>query len=171
MNKRSFAILGAMERRWEDFEVGLRVSSPGVTVTESHVVSWTGLTGDWSSFHVDAQAAARSVFGERVAHGPLTLALALGLVTQTGVFGDAIVAWLGLDEVRVPRPVRIGDTISVDAEVVDTQATSNPDRGRSVLAYRVSNQSGQPVMSFRSAFLLKRRQPSRAAEADGAVRS
>lgn len=158
-----------MERRWEDFRIGLRVSSAGVTVTEAHVVNWAGLTGDWSSFHVDAEAAAGSVFGERVAHGPLTLALALGLVTQTGVFGDAIVAWLGLDEVRLPGPVRIGDTIQVVAEVVDTAPTSNPGRGRSVLAYRVRNQAGQVVMSFRSAFLLRRRQRALAAEVDGVV--
>jgi itaconyl-CoA hydratase len=155
-----------MERRWEDFAPGLKVQSPGVTVTEAHLVNWTGLTGDWSSFHVDAEAAAGSVFGERVAHGPLTLALALGLVTQTGVFGDSIVAWLGLDEVRLPLPVRIGDTIHAQAEVVGVQETSNPARGRSVLAYLVSNQYGQVVMSFRSSFLLKRRSPA----GDGALR-
>jgi itaconyl-CoA hydratase len=155
-----------MERRWEDFVPGLKVRSPGVTVTETHVVNWAGLTGDWSSFHVDAVAAASSAFGERVAHGPLTLALALGLVTQTGVFGDAIVAWLGLDEVRLPRPVHIGDTIRAEAEVVQIQETSNPRRGRSVLAYQVRNQDGQVVMSFRSSFLLKRRSPA----GDGALR-
>jgi itaconyl-CoA hydratase len=157
-----------MERRWEDFSVGLRVSSPGVTVTEAHIVNWAGLTGDWSSFHVDAEAAAASAFGQRVAHGPLTLALALGLVTQSGVFGQAIVAWLGLDEVRLPLPVRIGDTIRADAEVVETRPTSNPERGRSVLAYVVSNQAGQTVMTFRSTFLLKRR--AAAPTADGSRR-
>jgi itaconyl-CoA hydratase len=142
------------------------VRSPGVTVTEAHLVNWSGLTGDWSSFHVDAVAAAGSVFGERVAHGPLTLALALGLVTQTGVFGDAIVAWLGLDEVRLPRPVRLGDTIRVQAEVVEALQTSKRDRGHIVLAYVVHNQYGKAVMSFRSSFPLKRRSPV----SDGALR-
>jgi acyl dehydratase len=154
------------EWRWEDLEPGLKVRSPGVTLTEAHLVNWSGLTGDWSSFHIDAVAAASSVFGERVAHGPLALALALGLVTQTGVFGDAIVAWLGLDEVRLPRPVRLGDTIRVQAEVVEALQTSNPDRGRVVLAYLVHNQYGEAVMSFRSSFLLKRRSPA----SDGALR-
>jgi itaconyl-CoA hydratase len=154
------------ERRWEDLHLGLKVRSSGVTVTEAHLVNWTGLTGDWSSFHVDAAAAAGSVFGERVAHGPLTLAMALGLVTQTGVFGDAIVAWLGLDEVRLPGPVRIGDTIRVDAEVIEARETSNPERGRSVLAYWVRNQNGKVVMSFRSSFLIRRRSPA----GDGALR-
>jgi itaconyl-CoA hydratase len=154
------------DRRWEDLHLGLKVRSPGVTVTEAHLVNWTGLTGDWSSFHVDAVAAADSVFGERVAHGPLTLAMALGLVTQTGVFGDAIVAWLGLDEVRLPGPVRIGDTIRVEAEVIEAGETSNPERGRSVLAYLVRNQSGTVVMSFRSSFLIRRRTPA----GDGALR-
>jgi itaconyl-CoA hydratase len=154
------------ERRWEDLEPGLKVRSPGVTVTEAHLVNWSGLTGDWSSLHVDAVAASSSVFGERVAHGPLTLALALGLVTQTGLFGDAIVAWLGLDEVRLPRPVRLGDTIRVEAEVVEALRTSSPDRGRSIVAYLVRNQYGEAVMSFRSSFLVKRR----SAAAGGALR-
>ena len=92
--------------------VGDRYRTESITVTETHVVNWAGLTGDWVPLHVDAEYAAATEFGERIAHGPLTLALALGLVTRTGIFGDCVVAWLGLDKVRLPLPVRFGDTIT-----------------------------------------------------------
>ena len=150
----------AVDRSWESFAVGEGVQTERITVTEAHVVSWAGLTGDWVPLHVDAEYAATTSFGERIAHGPLTLALALGLVTRTGVFGDAVVAWLGLDEVRLPMPVRFGDTIQVRADVVESRPTSNPDRGLAVFAYTVHNQRDDVVMTFRSSFLLRRRAPA-----------
>jgi acyl dehydratase len=145
-----------IERTWESFAIGDRLVSAAVTVTEAHVVNWASLTGDWVPLHVDAEFAAASPFGERVAHGPLTLALALGLVTRTGAFGDSVVAWLGLDEVRAPAPVRFGDTIHAEVEVLETRPTKKPDRGLTVLGYQVCNQRGEVVMTFRSSFLLKR---------------
>jgi acyl dehydratase len=152
--------MSAVDRAWESFAVGDAVETERITVTEAHVVGWAGLTGDWVPLHVDAQYAATTSFGERIAHGPLTLALALGLVTRTGIFGDAVVAWLGLDEVRLPMPVRFGDTIYVRADVVESRPTSNPDRGLAVLAYTVNNHRDDVVMTFRSSFLLRRRVPA-----------
>ena len=122
------------ERWWDSFGVGDRYRSESITVTETHVVNWAGLTGDWVPLHVDAEYAAASEFGERIAHGPLTLALALGLVTRTGIFGDCVLAWLGLDEVRLPLPVRFGDTIHADVVVrempADVEARPRPRRAR-----------------------------------------
>jgi acyl dehydratase len=81
-------------------------------------------------------------------------------VTRTGVFGDAVVAWLGLDEVRLPAPVRFGDTIRARVDVVESRPTSKPDRGLAILAYTVRNQHDEVVMTFRSSFLLKRLVPA-----------
>jgi acyl dehydratase len=152
--------MSTVDRSWESFTVGDSVESERITVTEAHVVSWAGLTGDWVPLHVDAHYAATTTFGERVAHGPLTLALALGLITRTGIFGHAVVAWLGLDEVRLPMAVRFGDTIHVRADVVESRPTSKPERGLAVLAYTVLNQREDVVMTFRSSFLLRRRVPA-----------
>jgi acyl dehydratase len=149
-----------VDRSWESFVVGDHVRTEGITVTETHVVGWAGLTGDWVPLHVDAEFAASSLYGERIAHGPLTLALALGLATRTGIFGDAVVAWLGLDEVRLPAPVRFGDTIRAEVLVEESRPTSKPDRGLAVLGYTVFNQRDEPVMTFRSSFLLRRRVPA-----------
>jgi itaconyl-CoA hydratase len=147
-------------RTWESFAVGDHIVSAAVTVTETHVVNWASLTGDWVPLHTDAEYAATSPFGERIAHGPLTLALALGLGTQTGAFGDSVLAWLGLDEVRLPGPVRFGDTIHAEIDVLESRPTKKPDRGLTVLGYRVCNQRGEIVMTFRSSFLLRRLAPS-----------
>ena len=155
------------DRAWESFTLGDRVVSERITVTEAHVVSWAGLTGDWVPLHVDAEYAATTPFGERIAHGPLTLALALGLVTRTGLFGDAVIAWLGLDEVRLPLPVRFGDTIHAAVTVIESRPTSKPERGLTVLGYQVLNQRDETVMTFRSSLLLRRRVPS---AVDGSAR-
>lgn len=144
-------------RWWEDFPTGLEFETRGVTVTETHVVNWSALAGDWLPIHVDREYARGTAFGETVAHGPLTLALALGLVTQSNVFGDAIIAWLGLDELRLPAPVRIGDTVRVRGRVDEAATTSRPERGRVHIAYDVANQRDETVMRFRSGFLMKRR--------------
>lgn len=144
-------------RWWEDFPSGLEFETRGITVTETHVVNWSALAGDWLPLHVDHEHARDSLFGEPVAHGPLTLALALGLVTQSNVFGDAIVAWLGLDEVRLPAPVRIGDTIRVRAVVGEQVTTSKPERGRVSIGYQVLNQRDETVMRFDAGFLMKRK--------------
>jgi acyl dehydratase len=147
--------MGTGERSWESFALGDSYRTESITVTETHVVTWAGLTGDWVPLHVDAEYAAASEFGERIAHGPLTLALALGLATRTGIFGKAVLAWLGLDEMRLPRPVRLGDTIHVLVSVRERRPTSKAGRGIVVLDYTVRNQAEETVMTFVSTFLLK----------------
>jgi acyl dehydratase len=144
-----------MTPSWEAFELGRIIRSDAVTVTETHVVNWASLTGDWVPLHVNAEYARTTPFGERIAHGPLTLALALGLIVRTGAFGDAVEAWLGLDKVRLPLPVKFGDTIDVEAEVTERRLTSRPGRGLVVLSYTVHNQHQDAVMTFTSSFLLR----------------
>jgi acyl dehydratase len=156
-----------MARHWEDFAVGGRVVSAAVTVTEAHVVGWASLTGDWVPLHVDAEYAARTPFGARIAHGPLTMALALGLVTHTGIFdGGTVAAWLGIDGLRATRPVLLGDTIHAEVEFTGSRPTSNAGRGFTELSYTVLNQRTEPVMTFRSSFLLNRRDSKAASNAE-----
>lgn len=149
-------IKGAPDHYWEDLEVGDLLRSPGITITEAHLVNWAGLTGDIVSLHLDAQYAETTPFGQRIGHGPLTLSTALGLMTQTGYFTN-VVAWLGLDEVRALQPVFIGDTIHVDAEVAVARETKKPGNGIWTLRYTVLNQRDEAVMSFTSSFMIGRR--------------
>lgn len=152
------------ERWWDSFAVGDRYRTESITVTETHVVTWAGLTGDWVPLHVDAEYAATSEFGERIAHGPLTLALALGLATRTGIFGNCVLAWLGLDDMRLPLPVRFGDTIHAEVAVRESRPTSKHGRGLVVLDYTVCNQRDDTVMTFASTFLLQMAAEKLAAE-------
>lgn len=147
---------GPPDHHWEDLAEGDEIHTTGITVTEAHLVSWAGLTGDIVEFHINADYAEKTPFGARIGHGPLTLSLSLGLLTQTG-YTRNVVAWLGLDEVRATKPVLIGDTITVQAKVVEARPTSKPATGVWTLAYSTLNQRGETVMTFRSSFLVRRR--------------
>ena len=85
------------EKYGDDFAVGDRYTTPSITVTETHVINWAGLTMDFYPLHMDAEYAAKTEFGERLVHGPMIFALAVGLVFQAGFGGDAAIAWLGVD--------------------------------------------------------------------------
>lgn len=145
------------EKCWDDFKVGDKFRTQAVTVTETHVVNWTSLTGDWYPLHTDEEWAKKTVFGGRIAHGPLTFALAVGLVGMSGIFGDSLIAWLGMDKMRLPRPVRIGDTIHVEPEVIDKKETSKADRGVTTFKYVVKNQRDEVVGEWEYALLMHRR--------------
>ncbi len=134
--------------------VGAVFTSSAVTVTESHVVAFAGLTGDWMPHHVDEEFARRSGFTRRIAHGPLTLALALGLGTQLKIFENQVVAWLGLDDVRATAPVTFGDTIRVRIEVSVLRTTRDGNRRVGHLHYVVVDQHDTAVMSFTNKLLL-----------------
>jgi acyl dehydratase len=147
-----------MKFGWEDFPAGRTVTTPRVTVTESHLVQFAGLTGDYYPIHTDAEWAAQSPFKQRIAHGPLTFALAVGLMYQSQAYGDAILAWLGADQVRASAPVFIGDTVHVVATVTGSRPSKDPSRGVVTLNYTVRNQRGEDVMAFAFTLLMRSRE-------------
>jgi acyl dehydratase len=87
------------------------------TITEGDLVQFSALTGDWHPQHADAEWAASSRFGERIAHGMLVLSYAVGLL---GFDPERVVALRGIDSLTFKRPVTIGQTIRADAEVAAT---------------------------------------------------
>lgn len=141
---------------WEDFSVGDEVVTGAITVTESHLVSWAGLTMDFYPLHMDEEYAKATMFKGRIAHGPLTFAMAIGLVYQSGIYGNSILAWLGVENMRIPAPVRIGDSIRVRAKVSEKRATGNPGRGVTKFHWDVINQRNEPVMSLDYVLLMHR---------------
>ena len=146
------------EKFWEDFSVGDKVTSMAITVTEAHLVTWAGLTMDYYPLHMDKEYAAGTPFKERIAHGPLTFALAVGLMGTTGYAKDSVIAWLGVTDMRIPAPVKIGDTIRLHAEITELRETKNPDQGLTVMRYEVVNQRDETVMTFDMKFLMHRRE-------------
>lgn len=147
-----------MSLGWEDFPVGREIVTRSVTVTEAHVVSFASLTGDWYALHTDAVAAAAGPFGERIAHGPLTFALAVGLTYQSQLYGDAVLAWLGADQLRAHAPVKFGDTVRVHAAVTESRPASKAGRGVVTLRYVVRNQADVEVMTCLFTVLMQSRE-------------
>ena len=97
---------------------------------------------------MDKVYAEATQFGERLVHGPMIFALAVGLVAQAGFGEDSVIAWLGVDNLRMQAPVKIGDTITTVVEVKEQKPTSNPKKGVQTWLYTVQNQRDETVMSF-----------------------
>ena len=95
-------------------EVGAQLAGRGRTIGEADITSFAALTGDWHPQHADAEWAAESAFGERIAHGMLVLSFAFGLLP---IDPDRVVALRAVRNVVFKRPVTIGTTIRADAEV------------------------------------------------------
>ena len=110
--------LTTLDLPFDDFSVGDTIRSRGRIVTETDIVSYASLSGDWTALHTDAEAAAAGPFGARIAHGGLTLSISTGL--EFSLLGDArnVLAFYGMDRVRFVKPVFIGDTLHLRAEVV-----------------------------------------------------
>lgn len=130
---------------FEEFAPGQRILTAGRTVTESDVVSFAGLSGDFNQIHVDAEYCRQSPFGQRVAHGLLIAAIASGLAVQTGVMEGTVIAFREISSWKFTNPVFLGDTIHVELEVVETRPLRRLGGGLVVIDLEVKKQSGETV--------------------------
>lgn len=131
---------------FEEFEVGQKFISAGRTVTESDIVSFAGLSGDFNQIHVDAEYSKNSPAGQRVAHGLLGMAIASGLAVQTGVMEGTILYFREINEWKFVKPIFIGDTIHVELEVLETKALPRIGGGSVVIGLAVKNQKDETSM-------------------------
>src|ERR671937_2684188 len=113
------------EHDFDGLETGAKLVSRGRTITESDVVSFAALTGDWHPQHADAEWARNSAFGERIAHGLLVFSCAAGLVPFDP---ERVVALRRVRSVTFKRPVRLGSTIHVEGKIADI-APAGDDTG------------------------------------------
>lgn len=124
---------------FEALTTGDDFTSRGRTITESDVVQFAALTGDTHPLHTDAVFAAAGPFGERVAHGMLTISYAVGLVPLDP---DRVLALRRIGDVVFKRPVRLGDTIHVAGTV--TKLTPVTDAAGLVgFSWRVCDADGR----------------------------
>jgi acyl dehydratase len=145
-------------RYFEDIEVGEEYESPGRTVTETDIVLFAGLSGDYNIIHTDAEFMKGSIFGERIAHGLLGLAIQSGLLSRAMPEPYAYLAVGGL-RWKFKAPVKIGDTIRVRARVAGKKETG-PDRGTVVLERTVLNQRDEVVQEGETDLVVERRSAS-----------
>ncbi len=140
-----------LETPFDQIATGTRWRSRGRTITEADVVTFAGLSGDWFPLHTDREYAATTQFGARIAHGMLVLSVASGLIPlPPGI----VLAFYGMDRVRFSRPVFIGDTIHVEAEIAE-KAARKSGQGLLTLSYDVRNQRGETVAAFSAKLLVK----------------
>src|SRR5438309_2322318 len=141
-------------RYFDDIQVGEEYESPGRTVTETDIVLFAGLSGDYNVLHTDAEFMKQSIFGERIAHGLLGLAIQAGLFTRA-TQAYATLAFVGL-RWKFKGPIKIGDTIRLRAKVTANE-TSKPDRGLVTVERTVVNQRGEVVQHGTFTFLVAKR--------------
>lgn len=137
---------------FNDIEVGDHFITSGVTVTETHVVNFAGVSGDLYDIHLDDVAAQEAGFSGRIAHGLLGLSLADGLKTRCPVrlHGLATLSW----NWSFRAPICIGDRIHVEISIVGMRTTKRPDRGIATLAMNVLNQTGKTVQQGETQLLM-----------------
>ena len=145
------------KKYWEDFAVGEEITTSCITITDAHLVNWAGLTMDFYPLHMDEEYAKKTTFQSRIAHGPLIFAMAVGLVGMTGIYGDSILAWLGVENLKMSAPVRIGDTIWVYAKVKEKRETKNPSRGIIKFFWEIKNQRDDTVMTLYYILMMHRK--------------
>lgn len=139
---------------FEEFKPGQRVLTAGRTVSEADIVSFAGLSGDFNQIHTDAHFAQNTPFGQRIAHGLLVTAIASGLTVQTGIIEGTVIAFREITDWKFVKPVFIGDTVHVEAEVMETKALRRLGGGMVTINLDVKNQTEEVVMKGTWVFLV-----------------
>jgi acyl dehydratase len=146
---------------FDDVEVGQEWTSLGRTITESDIVGFAGLSGDFNPIHIDHAFAATTPFRRPIAHGLLILSVASGL----SLFAPPMrtIAFLSLREWNFREPVFVGDTVHVRTRVLEKKERSRGRRGEVLWCRQVLNQDNKVVMEGNSLTLVE----GRAAQAKG----
>jgi acyl dehydratase len=150
-----------MGRLFGEFTTGQRFETPGRTITETDIVAFAGLTGDYNPVHTDEVFAADTEFGTRIAHGPLGIGLVFGLASRLDLIDGTAVALLGVTW-EFKAPVRPGDTVKAVIEVISTRGVMNPNHGLLELGFTLIDQNAITAQTG-STRLLMRRAPHRKA--------
>jgi acyl dehydratase len=148
-----------MAGRWfDEWQVGNRIAHDiRRTVTETDNLLFSTMTHNPQPLHIDLEAAKASEFGRILVNGTFTFALMIGLSVGDTTLGT-LVANLGYDQVVMPKPVFIGDTIRVETEVMSVrESRSRPNTGIVTFQHRAINQRDEIVCQCQRSALLKRK--------------
>ena len=143
-------------KTFEEFQPGERYTTARRTITEHDILTFVNLVGLTEPLFLDLEfIRTETLYGERIAPGSLTFGMAEGLTVQTGLIHGTGLAFAGLDKMRLLGPVKVGDTIQVEIEVLDVKPV--PARSGGIVRYRqwVKNQRGETVMEYDVARLIR----------------
>ncbi len=138
---------------FDDLVIGDEWESPGRTVTETDVVLFAGLSGDYNPLHTNHENAKSGPFGRPVAHGILGLAIATGLTSHAPRVDT--MALLAILEWRFLLPIAVGDTLSVVSRIEALHPQARGRRGIVTWHRRIVNQNAQVVQEGRSQTLVR----------------
>ncbi len=141
-----------IDQTYDELEVGQIFRSGGRTITESDVVNFCMLTGNWIEIHSNVHYAAKTRFGKRLVQGSLTYSIVTGLIQ----FGLGIQANYGIDNMRFLAPVSIGDTIYAMCEVI-RKKDKDDKYGVTTFLIKAMNQDGVVVQKGEWSLLMLRR--------------
>lgn len=145
---------------FEDLEVGTKASFGQYEVTREEVMEFAGRY-DPQPFHLDDDAAAKTHFGRLSASGWHTCAMTMRMmVDQFSKEKAASLGSPGIDELRWLKPVYPGDTLRVEAELLEKrQSKSKPSMGLTKSRQTVLNQHDEPVLTMISNGMIQVRNP------------
>ncbi|MBI4362428.1 MAG: MaoC family dehydratase N-terminal domain-containing protein [Euryarchaeota archaeon] len=146
-----------MGRFFEEFRMGEVLHTGGRTVTETDIVLFSTQTGAHNPMFLNEEYAKKTPFGGRIAPGMLTLSISTALTYQTGVLEGTLIALQSLDSIRFPAPVRPGDTLAMDLEVVGLEDDAAKKRGLVKMRGTARNQKGEAVLEAQWNFLMRRK--------------
>jgi len=149
---------------FEDYAVGVALTTRGRTITETDIVTFAGLTGDYNPMHTDAEYMKTHLMGQRIAHGMLSLSYAVGQAYQLGFMEGKILAFRGL-AMKFSLPVFIGDTLHVVLTVAEKKEALRMGGGLVTLDVKLVNQHGKTVQSGTWTVLVASRAAEAAADA------
>ncbi len=141
-------------RYFEEFEIGEGIETAARTITETDVVLFAGLSGDYNPLHTDAEFAKGTLFGERIAHGLLGLSIASGLASRLGFVEGTTEAFTAL-EWKFRATIKIGDTIHVRAKVRQKKEMPRLGGGFITFDVRLLNQRDETVQKGTWTVLIK----------------
>ncbi|MFW7347876.1 MULTISPECIES: MaoC family dehydratase [Pigmentiphaga] len=148
MHSAPSAANGGEARCFEDFQVGERWISEPTVITEEEIIAFAR-ANDPQPMHMDPEAARAGPFGTLIASGWQIAALSMRVFLQAGGYGKTPMVGMGLDELRWTKPVKAGDTLVVEREVIETvRSKSRPGMGMIRTRVTVRNQDGDAVMSL-----------------------
>jgi acyl dehydratase len=140
---------------FEQYKIGMEITSQGRTITEADISAFAGLSGDFNQIHTDEVYASATAFGQRVAHGLLVTSIASGLAVQTGFMEGTVIAFREISQWKFSNPVFIGDTITVAIKVTNTKKMPRLNGGSVTFSLNVYNQNNSVVQHGAWVILLK----------------
>jgi len=142
---------------FDDWTENEEFLTPTRTITETDVVMFAAMSGDYNELHTSAEAAKQNQFGQRIAHGLLVLGISHGLLFRTGFLDQTAIAFLSVNDWKFQAPVFFGDTIRVKVKVNNKkESKSKADRGVVTLYLEVVNQNDVVVQSGYKGIMIKR---------------